>query len=281
MRLVIDSNQMQSEQLRKFLSASTNNQAVLTDFAAMEAYKGDTLNSIFKSMAIVSEYPGQVLVLKGSRKLFGAPGRKKGLQRRLIDEQQTKEFPLFIKALRIAQTADPRTQQQVLAHGRASDEHFTKMLAEAEEMRPVFDSLGKEYSKDERAILRNRGSYTPELADKLVKTVLDLAARIALSSRLVQRWPTYAELPNTYFFRVTLACYLMAITKAAHGGMDRTRPDKLRNDLVDMTFVAYGTYFDGILSEDDGVNSMFSEVCLILSALLNAEVPAMARLLKK
>lgn len=281
MRLVIDSNQLQSDQLGDFLRKSPSNRAVLTDFVAMEAYKGDSLNSIFKSMAIVSEYPNQVLILKGSRKVSGMPGRRKGLQRRLIDEKQTNGFPSFVRALRLAQTGNVHVQQQILDHGRSADEHFSKMLAEAEAMRPIFNALGKEYSKDERAILRDRNSYTPKMADKLVKKLLELAGYIFRDSPFIHRRPSYEELPNTYFFRVTLACYLMAITRAAHGGVSSIRPDRLRNDLVDMTFVAYGTYFDGILSEDEDLNNMFSEVCLLLSGLFDAEVPSMERLLRK
>jgi len=64
MRKVIDSNFMQKEKLRSYLAASTENYAVLTDYAATEAYKGDTLASIFHSMEIVADYPKQAIVLK-------------------------------------------------------------------------------------------------------------------------------------------------------------------------------------------------------------------------
>lgn len=56
------------------------------------------------------------------------------------------------------------------------------------------------------------------------------------------------------------------------------RPDRLRNDLVDMILVAYGTYFDGIMSDDENVNIMFTETCLILAGLFKAEIPALNRL---
>jgi hypothetical protein len=45
MRKIVDSNFMQREELRSYLATSTENYAVLTDYAAMEAYKGDTLAS--------------------------------------------------------------------------------------------------------------------------------------------------------------------------------------------------------------------------------------------
>ncbi len=281
MRLVIDSNQMQKARLRKFLSRSSQNQAVLTDFVAMEAYKGNTLNSIFKSMAIVSDFPKQVLILKGSRKLFGCRGRRKGLQRRLVDKAQTDHFSNFVEELQLAKSGNVEMQQQVLKHGQAADEHFSQMLLEAEELRPILDVLGKEFSKEERAILRTQESYTSVMKEKLSRTVVEIAEHIIRDSPFVHRRPSFEELPNTYFFRVTLACYLMGITRAAHGDVTSIRPDKLRNDLVDMTLVSIGTYFDGVLSADERVNTMFDEVCIILSGLFEAEVPALARLIKQ
>ncbi len=273
MRLVIDSNQLQSPRLEEFLRTTTRNQAVITDFAGMEAYKGSSLSTIFKSMEVVSRYPKQVLILKGSRKIFGLSGKKKGLQRRMIDEKQTKEFPLFVRALQQAKAGDTRYQASILEHGRTANEHFAVMLREAEQMRATFDALGKEYSKDERSILRDRKSYTRDMADKLVRRLLELSGAIFHLSPAIRNRPSFDELPNTYFFRVTLACYLLAITRAAHGQVTSMRPDKLRNDFVDMTFVAYGTYFDGILSDDVRVNRMYEEVSILLHSLFKAEVP--------
>src|SRR6187431_469760 len=100
MLMVIDSNRLQSTELREFLNQSTQNKAVLPDFAAMEAYKGNTLKSIFKSMEVVCEFPSQVVILKGSAKVCGLHGRRKGLRRRLIDEVQTAHFPEYARALR-------------------------------------------------------------------------------------------------------------------------------------------------------------------------------------
>ena len=84
MRKIVDSNYLQHPKLREFLLRSQSNSAVLTDCAAVEAYKGDTLQSIFKSMAILSEFPNQVVVLKGTKVISLLSGRTSGLTRRLI-----------------------------------------------------------------------------------------------------------------------------------------------------------------------------------------------------
>jgi hypothetical protein len=76
MRKVVDSNFMQREELRSYLAASTNNYAVLTEDAALEAYKGNTLASIFPSTEIVAGYPKQVIVLKATPIVCGLTGRE-------------------------------------------------------------------------------------------------------------------------------------------------------------------------------------------------------------
>jgi hypothetical protein len=60
---------------------------VLTDYAALEAYKGDTLASIYSRMEILVQYPKQVNVLKDTNRLrIGGARRRLILQGRLIDE---------------------------------------------------------------------------------------------------------------------------------------------------------------------------------------------------
>lgn len=56
-RKIVDSNAMQSLELRAFLETSSNHFAVINDYAAMEAHKGNTLISIFRSMEILTEFP--------------------------------------------------------------------------------------------------------------------------------------------------------------------------------------------------------------------------------
>lgn len=278
MHLVIDSSQLHSPKLREFFELSVSNRAVLIDFVGMEAYKDGTLNGVFESMSVVSDFPTQVIVLKGSAKICGLCGRRKGLQRRLIDESQTRNFPEHVRALRLAQEGNSHVQRQLMELRRDANDHLDKMLKDAESMRDAFDSLGKEYNKDERAILRDRRSYTPKMVDKFAKKLLEISGMVFRDSPHIRRAPSVEELPNTFIFRVTLASYLLAITRSAYGNVDRTNPVNIRNDLVDMMFVAYGTFFDGILSEDKNVNRMFEESCLVLSGLFNAHVPAIARL---
>jgi hypothetical protein len=272
MRKVVDSNQLQSEALRSFLSKSKDNFAVLTDYAAMEAYKGDTLVSIYKSMEIVADYPDQVVVLKNTRVVCGLSGRGAGLQKRLIDSGQTKGFAEYTHGLHLARNGNVVIQRQLLEHGKEATAHLARMLEDAKSTGAAFYDIAKDYSKDERRLVRNTEPYTADMIDKIVRTVIRIASKIFKNHPSVKVWPTYKELPNTFIFRVVLCTYLLAIYWSASGGAKDARANTLRNDMVDMNFAAYATFFDGLLSSDAKVVRIHQEARLFLSALFDCHM---------
>jgi len=259
---VIDSNQLQSERLARFLRESPTSAAVLPDFVAMEAHKGNFL----KSMSVLSQFPKQVLVLKSSKSIARLSGRGKGLQQRLIDSSVTKEFSILVEALRLAEAGDPRVLAQLEDRRIRARAHFEKMDTGVESIRESLSELGDQYSKEEQAALRS-GHFTPEVLDKLVRMVLALSVMLFGDPSLERKPPPFAELLNTYIFRVTLASYLVVIKGVADGGVERTSTGKLRNDFIDMALVAYGTFFDGVMSSDAKLNEMSREVSVVLAAL--------------
>src|SRR5438105_12681588 len=85
-RKVVDSGMLQSPVLHRYLSASASNYAVLPDFVSIEAYKIGSIDRILERWEVISQFPKQVIVRKGTSKICGLRGRPSGLQRRLIDD---------------------------------------------------------------------------------------------------------------------------------------------------------------------------------------------------
>ena len=141
MRKIVDSSFLNSDELRAYLSKSSKNYAVLTDYAAMEAYKGDTLSSICHSMEILAQFPKQVVVLKGTRAVSGLVGRPAGLQRRLIDDEQTREFGKFCMHLREAKRGDLAVQAKLLELGSEASSHMDKLLSDAAQMASIIEEV--------------------------------------------------------------------------------------------------------------------------------------------
>ena len=172
MRKVIDSNQLQSRALRIYLSASPKNFAVLTDYVAMEAYKGDTLVSIYKSMEILGDFPSQVIVLKNTRVACGLSGRGSGLQKRLIDEAQTSEFPLYVQHLQAAKRGNLSLQRQLLDHGKEATAHLERLLADAQTAGVAMEEIAAMYSKEERSVIRTGQPYPAAMVDRIVRNMV-------------------------------------------------------------------------------------------------------------
>ena len=272
MRKIVDSNQLQSEQLRNFLVQSRKNFAVLTDYSAMEAYKGDTLFSIYKSMKILCDFPEQVIVLKNTRLICRLNGKGSGLQKRLIDDAQTKGFSTYVRHLTAAKAGNASLQQQLLEHGKKASAHLDRMINDAASILDAFGDIAKLYSKMERATIRKGEPYSTEMIQKAVKNICQIAAELFYQHPDKPAWPTCGDVKNTFIFRISLCMYLLAMEWAANGGTKDASVDRVRNDMVDMNFVAYATYFDGILTSDKKVIRLHREARIWLSALFGCHL---------
>jgi hypothetical protein len=242
------------------LAASTENSAMLTDYAAMEAYKGDTLASLFRSMEIVAHFPKQVIVLKATSIICGLTGREAASQESLIDESQTREFPEYCRHLIAAKRGDRLLQQQLLEHGRAATTHMERWLQDMAMLSSGFELMmtfiSKTHSPAELKILRRRENYTPEMREKLIQSVLMLAKELFNGHPAVTKLPELAGARNTFLFCYALCTYVL-ILKAIEGGVVKKNPEKLRNTMVDANFATFATYFDGLMTRDKTASEIY------------------------
>lgn len=273
MQLVIDSNQLEDETLRRFLVASKANRAVITDYVSMEAYKGNTLAKIYKSMSILADFPDQVLVLKGTRAAATRKGRLAGLQKRLIDYDQTSTFARYVQDLRKAQAGDLHIQQQLLDHGKEADRHLGLMLADATTMWKAIETVASQHSKDELRAVQVGKPYPPAFYEKVMRNVLQMAGRMFKSHPDAPPIPRIPDVPNTFIFRVALCGYLWAVNWAATGGAQGAKPERLRNDMVDTTLAAYATYFDGLMTRDRKALDLHQTARVWLCAIFSCQLP--------
>ena len=84
--------------------------------------------------------------------------------------------------------------------------------------------------------------------------------------------PSVENLPNSLVFRYALAAYLLALRRISDGGIDSLPTTTLANDLVDVTHVAYATYFDGVLSAHGKLNELYEEAEWILRNVFTARL---------
>jgi hypothetical protein len=246
----------------------------------MEAYKGNTLVSIQNSMAILAEFPTQVLVLKNTVVACGLKGKAAGLQRRFIDEAQTRSFPTYCRQLAAARGGDLTLQRKLLELGREASHHLEeRMLADARTLPAVIEQLAATYTPDELVALRKAQPYSDDMTKKLILSVLQIALTMFRTHPSVRDLPNRHEMPNTFIFRAALCAYLLALdwiamagAKAAFGASTKT----IRNDMVDVNFAAYATYFDDLLSGDEKTHRIYDQARLLLSRVFGCQISGLS-----
>lgn len=274
MRMVIDSNYLQDEKLRSYLAASTNNYAILTDYAAMEAYKGNTLVSIYRSMEILAEHPKQVMVLKGTQVVCGLSGRDATSQESLIDKSQSLEFPEYCRQLLAAKTGDLSLERQLLELGREATQHMDRMLCDMPTLSKGI-SMMKAGAPVRLQGLREGKRFPQAMHYKLIQDVLALAAELFKTHPTVTETPRLSDLRDTFIFRYALCAYILILRGIECGGV-KTNPNKLRDDVVDVNFATYATYFDGLLTADKKAGEVYEDAKLLLREIF-ARPPAWLR----
>ena len=250
MRMVVDSNYLRCDKLRSYLDASKTNYAVLTDYAAMEAYKGENLAGIYRSWEIISAFPKQIIVLKRTQAICGLNGREASSQTALIDKNQTQKLPEYFRNLIAAQTGDLRLQQQLLDHGREATAHIDRMILEMPTLVTGINLLEKTYSAAELRILRCFEKPTPEMHEKMIKTILALAGEFFRRHPSIVTFPKLPDARDMFVFRYAICSYVSILQRIETGGVGRTKLEKLRNDVIDVNFASFGTLFDGLLTSD-------------------------------
>jgi hypothetical protein len=270
MHQVVDSNFLQSDRLLAYLREHQNNFAVFPDYTAMEAYKGNTLSSIFKSMSIVSRYPSQVVVLKGTQEICGLVEVGLRLRKRMIDRDQTRGFCEYCKHLRAAERGDPTIQAQVLEHGKAASTHLETILKRAEGMASVLKDMQANFTLSEVRSIRCGGAYERGVLDKVVAQAMLLAAHLFRIHPQVRHRTSSEALPHGFIFRFALATVLWFDWIETGSQTDR-RPERTRNDLVDLQIITYASYFDGLLSSDRKAVRLHSALEHFLSVVFGIE----------
>lgn len=274
MRKVVDSNYLQGPKLRDYLSMSKSNIALLTDYAAMEAYKGDTLTSIYKSMSVLAEYPNQVVILKNTVVACGLNGNGVELQSHLIDISQTRQFGSYCNSLAAAKSGNIKLQLQLLEFGKDATQHLEeRMLVDAQTMSRAFDEIANTYTKDElRSICSGDWFSGEEMIKKLMKNVLGTASEMFKNHPNVERLPKQEDLPDSFIFRAALCANLLALDWISVGGAHGAKLSKIRNDMVDVNFATFATYYDGLLSNDSKAQRIHILARRLLSAAFGCNI---------
>jgi len=264
MRKIVDSNFLQDDSLEEYLTASSGNYVVLTDYLMMEAYKGNTLKSIFKSMDILSKYPDKVISLKSTIILAGLIPRNPGPAEDLIEQAQTKAFPEFCRNLERAKNGDKGIEKQLVFLGEEAKKQMDILLKASEGLISGIKKVAASYSAEEVKIFKKDQPLTASIGQKFRENTLWLAAYMFQDHPGIQELPKGEELLNTYIFRYAISVQLWVIDWIRKAGFQDAKLETLRNNVVDLHYVACATFFDGFLTKDQKAGDIYTQTKVLL-----------------
>jgi hypothetical protein len=249
MRVVIDTNCLESEELRVFLGADRSNFAVLPEHTIVEVFKPRNLASVVASYSVLCDFPRQVIVLKANRFVAGVNPRVAAISNRFIDRESTRSFSKFCDVLEAAKK------------GHAS---YKRQLAKRQEWaRERVDSVQDGLGDQSEALGELRTLFIAEdlrrlgAGEKLSQRSreLILSTTQSLAERLAERQPIPLVLPRAphryYAFTWRYAlCHLIQLVRLLSRGALRRAPAKARNDHFDNVFATFGTYYNGLMTND-------------------------------
>jgi hypothetical protein len=90
--------------------------------------------------------------------------------------------------------------------------------------------------------------------------IMGTATSMFLLHPRVKKFPQGKDFPNTLLFRAALCINLWGLRWITVGGASRAKPNKIRNDMIDINFAAYATFFDGLLTADKKLAALYTQL---------------------
>jgi hypothetical protein len=269
MKLVIDINALRTPELEAFLKSSKSNIAVLTDYSAIESYKANNLNTLIESFKIVSNYPSQIEILKGTIDCCGIisfkgenPGQK------LIDRDQSRNFHKYYSSLIAAQFGSHNTYGYFKSHSRTAIDQINRMKKDVHYILKSFKEGAKLYNKHQKKMIKEKSYLNCETTiSDVAQKVMDLSEEMFLRHPRVDSPPILEDATKTFIFRQALCAHVMLLKWIRNGSPSEIKSKKLLNDEIDTNYATYGLYFDGLMTNDKKLRSLFKESKALLKVL--------------
>jgi hypothetical protein len=264
MLYVVDKNALSTDELRKFFIADQRNTAVLTDYLAHDIFAAPDTRHIRESFKVVAEFPKQTVVLKSNAAIARLRWHKSGLTGRMIDEERTANLRDYCIAVN---RRDASMTRDLLEKSDHAYEHVQSLLQAAGVVRNRLALKIATYPKREVDAIRRSAKISREFQSQFIADIIgDTKALYAEIGFLRGQLPPAKQVVYTMPFRFTVCVTALQLIWTKRGKLPQN-PERVRNDITDMTYAAYATYFDGLMTNDQDLLLSFNLSVHILDKL--------------
>lgn len=260
MSLVVDSNMLQSPVLRDFLTASACNIAVLPDYVWFEVCKTQSLAGLSAAFSVIGDFPDQVTVLRS----WAEVAKIDAMCPELVDRMQVENMPAGVRLMAgelaalggdEAAVSGALRERWAGAAWQAAD-----MLLGADDIAVSLPEIAEIFTSAEIRICRVNGRYTDEMFAKIYGVADQHYEGSTERYGAVIRPPRSQARYDSYLYRQGLVTMIYALWWIRGGSRPPKRLDRVRNDIIDMQFAVYGTYFSGLLTEDQKAGWLYENL---------------------
>jgi hypothetical protein len=141
-----------------------------------------------------------------------------------------------------------------------------RVLMDAQKIPYIVEGETKGFTREELRLIRSGQLAAGKIADKLGRAAVQVTAHVLQKQYTEVRVPNRAELLNTFIFRSSLCACVWVMHWISVGGAKGVAPTNLRNDMVDLNFATFATYFDGLLTDDRKATIIYRDAAALLRA---------------
>jgi len=252
---IIDVSCLRDESLEAYLKEDVNNLLVFHNYTCLEAMKANSY-SMKKSFEIVAKYTNQIQALKGIDEIWKADYNSTDFQETFISKELTLLFQNFILKVSGSDDSDTEDANDLGRRSQFAAKCIDEMTGVGVLMPLIIKNYAKEMDKDFIKYVRAGKKWTTNEYE-FVHTHVHEMCKTTFNKIYGRQLSENENILNYYLFRDILSKFFLALKWVTEHGWESYPVDKMRNDVIDMLYVTFATYFDGVLSNDKKVNSIY------------------------
>ncbi|TPL05816.1 hypothetical protein FJ938_14470 [Mesorhizobium sp. B2-4-14] len=266
--LVIDSSMLQSQELRSYLQGSPHNFAVLADYAWIEIYKQQTVEAIKHGLSVVGDFPDQLVLLRANGEIIQLDPIEPDLRDRMQFKGTADSIREMAAIFRSATVDDAAVLKQVHGHWSFANGLLPELIEGAVEIAASLPEMEEQmFTKAEIRIIRTSRQYPAAMMETIYGAAMQIWETLAHTYGLPWQDLGDNRIARTYLFRYALGLVIHLLWWISSGSQPVRRMDRMSNDMIDLSFCVYASYFDGFMTADEKARWIHANLVAALEAI--------------